>query len=58
MRLVGQGVWALMNKDEQLARAVWDWIISVNNGHGLDTSDLALALDELGAPCPEDMNDE
>lgn len=58
MRLVGQGVWPLMDQHEQLTRAVWDWIISVNNGHGLDAEDLMAAMDHLGAPCPEDMADE
>lgn len=47
-----------MDQHEQLTRAVWDWIISVNNGHGLDAEDLMAAMDHLGAPCPEDMADE
>jgi hypothetical protein len=43
---------------ELVTAAVWDWIISVNNGHGLDTMDLAGVMEELGAPCPEELREE
>lgn len=47
-----------MDKEEQIIRAVWDWIVSVNDGSGLDTGDLIVAMEELGAPCPADLDTE
>lgn len=41
-----------------LRAAVWDWIISVNNGSGLDVEDLMAAMDQLGATCPEGLVDD
>lgn len=46
-----------MDKSEQITRAVWDWIISVNNGSGLDADDLMTAMEHAGAPCPADLEE-
>jgi len=46
-----------MDEYDQLVHAVWDWIISVNNGHGLDASDLMAAMEHLGAHCPESLKE-
>lgn len=40
-----------------IVHAVWDWIISVNDGHGLDAGDLMAAMEHLGATCPEDLEE-
>lgn len=47
-----------MSDYDQLVSAVWDWIISVNNGHGLDAGDLMAAMEQLGASCPESLKSE
>lgn len=41
---------------EALVRTVWEWIISVNDGSGLDADDLAYALEHSGAPCPQELS--
>lgn len=46
-----------MDKAEQITRAVWEWIISVNDGSGLDVDDLIVAMEHVGAPCPENLED-
>lgn len=43
---------------EELTRAIWEHIISVNNGYGGDTDDLIRLMNEHGAPCPEDLEDD
>lgn len=48
----------LQKEHHLLVCAVWDWIISVNNGHGLDAQDLMQALEELGVPCPDNLKEE
>jgi ABC-type glycerol-3-phosphate transport system substrate-binding protein len=40
-----------------MVQAVWNWIISVNNGYGFDAGDLAQAMENLGAPCPENLRE-
>lgn len=47
-----------MNDYDQLVHAIWDWIISVNNGSGLDAEDLMAAMEQVGASCPENLKDE
>lgn len=47
-----------MDRTDQIIHAVWDWIISVNNGSGLDAGDLMAAMEQVGAPCPADLDDE
>ena len=47
-----------MSDYDQLVYAVWDWIISVNDGSGLDAGDLMSAMEQLGASCPESLEDE
>lgn len=47
-----------MSDYDQLVHAVWDWIISVNNGSGLDAGDLMAAMEQLGASCPASLAEE
>lgn len=42
---------------DRVVYAVWQWIGAVNDGIGLGTEDLANAMNESGAPCPEDLNE-
>lgn len=55
-------MWALMagtqSDWEAVVYAVWDWIISVNNGSGLDAEDLMSAMEHVGAGCPADLDED
>lgn len=42
---------------DELVKAVWKWIVDVNDGAGYDSGDLGYTLEQLGHPAPPDEED-